>query len=118
MVSRRQIERWRHKMPGRVRVRVIAIGAKDTFDEPFSLLAEQRPVSIAEQHGSEASANQISSEFILWQIELGSYQLKKADVIEVVDQQQWWAVDTVSIELMGTRLRARCYETINPLLEF
>jgi hypothetical protein len=117
MISRRRIEASRKKLPGRVKVRVYSIRPGDDASGSKPVKAERRPVTIQEQRSQDAAGNATNSEYVFFQVDLGSRVLKEGDVIEDIEKRIFVAIDSLSVELLGARIRARCYPTVNPIVQ-
>lgn len=117
MISKRRLEATRKRMPLRVQMRVYSLLSGDTFASPKKVPAERRPESIQEQRSPDAAADATQSEYVFYQADLESTVLKEDDMLYDIERQKYYSVDSVSMELAGTRVRAMCSPGTNPNLD-
>lgn len=103
-------------MPNRKKVRVYSRLPRDLFGEPWSVVAEIRPLVIAENRGADASTKSLARDFIFQRVDLKNRQLSEGDVIQkgTGSNPTYWMIDAVSVEQMDQRYRCTTTATIDP----
>ena len=109
-------------MPGRQSVTLYVRGKRDTWTASSGVLCERRPANLSESRG-ESGGKSSSFEYVFWRVELEALPtavtLKEGDIIKDANAYEgeiFNAIDSISVELQGRRIRCRCNVSTDPTI--
>jgi len=103
-------------MPNRKKVRVYTRLPRDLHSEPWPVVAEIRPLVVAENRGADAGTKSRTRDFIFQRVDLKNREVAEGDVIQkgTGSNATYWMIDVVSVEQMEQRYRCTTTVTIDP----
>lgn len=118
MIDKEFLESRRDILPIRPSVKVHISQARDalpTLGGTFP--AEKRPMAIKEVRSIEAAGKQATNTYCFFQVELGNVKLKEGDIVEDLEASTFHTIESLSVEMAGTRIKANCSQTVKPTLQ-
>lgn len=117
-ISKQHLEARRKIIPLRISVRIHRAQPRDALpllSGPFP--AERRPMSVSEVRSIDAAGKKATNQYCFFQTELGAVVLKEGDIVEDIELSTFHTIESLSIEMAGTRVKANCSQTVNPSMQ-